>query len=465
MSHILIVDDEPSICWGLEQLLTSDGHSVSIAASAEEGLDLARQSAPDALVLDIRLPGLDGLSAIEHFRRYIGDIPIILMTAFGNLDVAVRAMHAGVVEYLPKPFDLESASAVLNRCLDVEERPPVDSSTQPQAVPGELLGQSPQMQEVYKQIAIAAGGEVPVLITGESGTGKELAARAIHEHSRRRDAPFLPVCLAGLTSNAMERTLFGQRHDSGEEDTPHGQIGILEMADQGTVLLDEIDHMPLELQVKLLRAIEQKDVQRIGEASAHPTDFRVIAATRKPLAALIESQTFREDLYYQLAVFPIAMPALRERREDIPILAQAFLDRVGNADECPQFTQSALDELMQRDWPGNVRELRNAVEHAALVARGRDLQPEDFPPPRTQSPTAHSSEETLQATVRNWIEEQLMTSPEHLYERFLNGAEPELFRRVLESTNGNKVQAAEKLGIHRATLRQKLKKYELESGE
>ncbi|MBT4865858.1 MAG: sigma-54-dependent Fis family transcriptional regulator, partial [Planctomycetaceae bacterium] len=255
MSHVLIVDDEPSICWGFREFLSDEGHEVSVAASAEEALQLVGESKPAAIVLDVRLPGMDGLTAIEHFRRLVGDVPIIVITAFGNLETAVQAVKEGAFDYLPKPFDLNQASEIVSRALRAAETKSQDSaSSQVEEVATSLIGSSPSMQEVFKQIALVAASDVPVLITGESGTGKELVARAIHFHSQRQVEPFFPVCLAALSDGVVESELFG--HVRGAfTGAAADRTGLLELAAGGSVLLDEIADTSTALQVKLLRAL------------------------------------------------------------------------------------------------------------------------------------------------------------------------------------------------------------------
>ncbi len=466
MSHVLIVDDEPSICWGFRELLADEGYDVSVASSAEEALELADRTIPDAVVLDVRLPGRDGLSTIQDLRRRIGPAPIIVITAFGNLDTAVRALEEGAYDYLTKPFDLDQISEVLRRALrrssaaataSVSDDRPVDAET--------FIGTSPAMQAVFKQIALVAPSDVPVLITGESGTGKELVAQAIHRHSRRKDNPFLPTCLAALSPGLIESELFGHVRGAftGAE---QARQGLLELADRGTVFLDEIGDVPPPVQVKLLRAIEQHEVTPVGDSRARRTDFRVLAATNRPLDELVARGEFREDLFYRLGVFHIHVPPLRERVEDIPLLARAFLRAATAEGRAPALSEDALRELSSRRWPGNVRELRNAVERAAVVARGAEIEAGHFPAPSPISAKANrSSAEELQLATASWATQQIAEEPQRdatdpqsgdLLERFLRVVEPPLLKAALLHCGGNRAAAAKLLGIHRATLRQKL---------
>jgi two-component system nitrogen regulation response regulator GlnG len=332
------------------------------------------------------------------------------------------------------------------------------------AEPEALIGTSPAMQVLFKSIALVAPTDVPVLITGESGTGKELVARAIHRHSGRRGGPFLPICLAALSPSLVERELFGHLRGSftgAEQD----RKGLLELAHGGTVLLDEAGDIPLPLQVKLLRAIEHREVTPVGDARPRPTDIRVIAATNRPMADLLASGQFREDLFFRLSVFPIHLPPLRDRRDDIPLLAEHFLGqfRVPGAGDS-RLSPEVLEALRARHWSGNVRELRNAIEHAAIVARGRSIRPEHLP--SGTSPTPPTIGQDLQEQATRWARQEARrigadADEAPLYERFLELVEPPLLRVVLEQCRGNRAAAAQVLGIHRATLRQRLRRYGL----
>jgi DNA-binding NtrC family response regulator len=321
------------------------------------------------------------------------------------------------------------------------------------------------MQGLFKSIALVAPTDVPVLITGESGTGKELVARAIHRHSRRRSGPFVPICLAALSPGLVEGELFGHLRGS-FTGASHDRKGLLELAHGGTVLLDEVGDIPPALQVKLLRAIEHREVTPVGDARPRATDIRVIAATNRPLAELMAAGEFREDLYFRLSVFPIYIPPLRDRREDIPALAKHFLAQAKLPDAADvHLSKSMFDELQSRPWVGNVRELRNAIEHAAIVARGRSIQAEHLPPAATGRATGGTPEiREIKDRIARWTEaegqsgETDSTLPA-LYDRFLEMVEPPLLKATLARCRGNRAAAAQALGIHRATLRQKLRKY------
>ncbi|HUY91347.1 MAG TPA: sigma-54 dependent transcriptional regulator [Pirellulales bacterium] len=460
MSRLLIVDDEESICWALRRLAQEEGRDVSVASSAEEAFELAGQTAFDCILLDIRLPGVDGLAAMAQLKQLAPAAPIVVMTAFGSLGTAVEAIRNGAFDYLTKPFDLDRASEVIRRALAQRDElvRPAMSVVEPPPADEELLGVSPAMQEVFKRIALVAPSSASVLITGESGTGKELVARAIHRHSRESAGPLVSVNLAALNPALVESELFGHvRGAFTGADAP--RKGLLELADGGTVFFDEAGDIPLPVQVKLLRALEQREVTPVGDATPRPSSFRVLAATHRDLRQEVRKGTFREDLFFRLAVFEIHLPPLGERVEDIPLLAERFLQNVLPAGGQPvRFTQAALDELCRRPWPGNVRELRNAVEHAALVARAGAITPEHLPPRNLAAAADEESQNKLSEAVRHWALDRLAGTslPENLYQQFLDEAEPPLLSAVLERTAHNRVAAAHLLGIHRATLRKKL---------
>jgi DNA-binding NtrC family response regulator len=469
MSRILIVDDEVSICWAFRESLTDEGHHVEVAASVEEGLRIAGSSPLDAVVLDVRLPGVDGLTAMPTFRDRIGSAPIIIITAFGNLETAVRAMEGGAFDYLVKPFDLDQATAVVTRALETHKtRTPAEGAGSAAAEPEALIGASAAMQELFKKIALVAPTDVPVLITGESGTGKELVAQAIHRHSTRRSGPYIPVCLAALSPSLVERELFGHLRGS-FTGAVQDQKGLLELASGGTVLLDEVGDIPMDLQVKLLRVIEHRAVTPVGDARPRPTDIRIIAATNRPLDELMASGQFREDLFFRLSVFPIHIPPLRDRREDIPALAEHFLRQSRLAEIADaRLSDELLDELRSRPWAGNIRELRNAIEHAAIVARGRAIRREHLPAATVRADEAPAPDGSqLQSRLAEWTRREALAprippTEAALYERLLELVEPPVLKAVLEQCQHNRAAAAELLGIHRATLRQKLRKYGIE---
>lgn len=479
MSQILVVDDEPSICWGFREFLTDDGHTVSVAASAEEALRMTDTLRPDVVVMDVRLPGMDGLTAIHHLRPKIGTAPIVVITAFGTLDTAVKALQEGAFDYLTKPFDLDQAAAVVNRALafaapaKVPQSEVTSTGSKPdisRSLDLTLVGTSPAMQRVFKQIALVAGADVPVLITGESGTGKELIARLIHQHSTRKDKPFLPVSLAALNPGLIESELFGHVRGAFTGAT-EDRRGVFEFADQGTLLLDELGDTPLPVQVKLLRALENHEYAPVGDPRPRITRARILAATNRSFPELIAAGTFREDLYYRLSVFQIELPPLRDRPSDLPALARHFLANCGEQFVNERLTPEFLAALQSRTWAGNVRELRNAMEYAALLARGGPLRPEQLPPPMpltlSRASIGIDDRTRVVEAVAQWAQDAAVKaldlgSESDLYDQLLQIIEPPLLRATVTGCQNNRAAAAQLLGLHRGTLRQKLKRYEME---
>jgi two-component system nitrogen regulation response regulator GlnG len=463
MSRILIIDDEPAIGWSLREILSDEGHTVEVAASVEAGIESCTRFMPEAMLLDVRLPGRDGISAIPELRSIVPEAPVVVMTAFGDLDTAVRAVSSGAFDYLVKPFDLESVSRILARALATRSQREVAGAEQTAAAAeGQLLvGASPPMQEVFKQISLVAPTDLPVLITGPTGTGKDLAARAIHAHSPRRGGPFVATSLGALAPSVIESELFGHVRGAftgAAADRP----GLFAMAAGGTLFLDEIGETPLDIQVKLLRALENREVTPVGAAAPRPLDVRVIAATNRDLEAAIRAGTFRDDLYHRLHVFPISMPPLAGRGDDIETLAKHFLSRQAAGRQAPKLSGAFLTAIRGRDWPGNVRELKHAVEYAAVVARGGMLGAEHLPslPAAGGGPARGTApDEQVVAAVRDWVDAALATGgavPGDLHAKLLSLVETTLVEKVVEAADGNRTSAAKLLGLDRATLRSKL---------
>lgn len=463
MASLLIVDDEPSICWGLSKLAREMGHTVLVAPSAEEALATMETSPPDAILLDVRLPGMDGLKAVDHFRQRLGNVPIVIMTAYGDLPVAVEAVRKGAVDYLLKPFELPAAARAIGRAVEAalasalpRECPnPTDGAPDAERI----IGSSRAMQEVFKRIAMVAPTTACVHLRGESGTGKELVARAIHRYSRRADGPFLAVNVAALSPSLAESELFGHVRGAftGADQT---HPGLFQRAHGGTLFIDEVADIPPTLQVKLLRVLEYGEVLPVGGTRPVHCDFRVITATHQNLSARVSEGAFRHDLYFRLVTFEIELPPLRQRREDIPLLAEHFVDLLSARHGCarPRLAQPTLQALQDRPWWGNVRELRNALEHAVIVARGGPLLPEHLPPPLPPAHEAVDCNGMLAALVRKWTEAELLRNPqaEDLYPRLIALVERPLLETVLARHHGQYAAAARQLGLHRITLKRKL---------
>ena len=458
---VLIIDDEEAIAWALRKACERQGYHVAVAASAEAGLAEAHRHPPDVVLLDIRLPGMDGLTAMTRLAALAPDTAVIIMTAHGNLDTAVRAVAGGAFDYLAKPFDLQTGLDVVQRAVTRPRTNDLPRSTEPLGRSDALIGQSPAMQAIFKRIALVAPTDACVLITGESGTGKDVVARAIHAHSRRRDRPLLPVHIAALNPNLVESELFG--HTRGAfTGADRSRPGLLALADGGTVFLDELADIPLPVQAKLLRVVERQELLPVGGTEPQRVDVRIVSATHADLPAAIAAGRFRHDLYYRLNVYPIELPPLRQRIEDLPVLAEHFLRRLGANPTLPAET---LHALRSRRWTGNIRELRNALEHAAILARGSPIRPEWLPTERLDLAKLDSTTDRLSAAVREWVQRHLAqpSPPTELYQQFLNTVEPILFTEVLQKYKGNRLATARHLGLARATLRKWLQKYHLDS--
>jgi len=465
MSRILIIDDEPAIGWSLRELFTDEGHAVEAAATVEAGLETCARFRPDTVLLDVRLPGRDGIASLPEFKALAPRAPVVVMTAFGDLDTAVRAVGAGAFDYLVKPFDLERVSRTVARALAEGEASAavVAGGAVPATCGPPLVGSSPAMQEVFRQISLVAPGDLPVLITGATGTGKDVAARAIHAHGPRRDGPFVAVSLAALSPSVIESELFGHVRGAFTGATAD-RPGLFEQAAGGTVFLDEIGEAPLDVQVKLLRTLESREVVRMGSVAPRLVDVRVIAATNRDLPGAVAAGGFRDDLYHRLRVFPIRMPTLAERDGDLEPLAAHFLGVVAGGPRA--MADDFLAALRQRPWPGNLRELKHAVEYAAVVSRGATLRAEHLPPPPSTAaatpvaaPADADADARLVAAVEEWVARSLGSEPSSvtgLHGRLMELVEPALFARVLAAAEGNRTAAARILGLDRATLRGKL---------
>ncbi|HEY1067180.1 MAG TPA: sigma-54 dependent transcriptional regulator, partial [Pirellulales bacterium] len=457
MSRLLVVDDEPTICWGLSRLAQGLGHEVATASSAEQAFERLGAFSPDVVMLDVRLPGLDGLSAMPKLRAKIGDAPIVVMTAYGDLSTAVEAVRNGAFEYLVKPFDLSVAERVLERALAAPSQAKeaaIAATTAGNDIRAQIIGQSAPMQEVFKRIALVAPSQACVHLHGESGTGKELVARAIHRYSSRSKGPFVALNLAALSPTVAESELFG--HVRGAfTGADHARRGLLEQAHGGTIFLDEVADIPTSLQVKLLRALDYGEILPVGGDRPVFADFRVVSATHQDLAERTGSGAFRHDLFYRLATFQIHLPPLRERPEDIEELAEYFASSLAqkNGLARPTFSIRAAAELKRRTWRGNVRELRNAVEHALILARGGVIEPDHLPAEIRSvepAPTATDDVSTIRKLVRTWTERRLEVHGEdgHLHEELLALVEPPCLAAALARCHDQVAAAARRLGLH-----------------
>jgi DNA-binding NtrC family response regulator len=483
VAKILVVDDDSGVSWAFSRFLEKEGHQTLSASSAEEGLELAGREKPDLVFMDVRLPGMDGLAAVEELRGLLPESPVVVMTGHGTLSTAVEAVRGGSFDYLLKPVSLETVRAVVGRALARRiGRPALESARRqladfpPEAL---LVGKSAAMQELYRQIAAAAAGEATVLLLGESGTGKELAARAIHLHSDRSGGPFVALNCAGLPETLLESELFG--HARGAfTGAVTSRVGRLEAAEGGVLLLDEVGEMSGAMQAKLLRFLESHCYERVGESETRRADVRVISATNRDLRDMVSANLFREDLFYRLDVLRIELPSLRERCEDVPLLVAHFLSARGEGVESGEGSKSieispeALGVLENYAWPGNVRELKNCLDHATALARGSGtVGVEHLPAHIVQAAGGEGAtecgglaagiERLVRVLVRRRLEELDSDgrSESDIHADAVRLAERAAIAEVLAAVNGNQVQAAKKLGMHRTTLRKKIEEYDL----
>ncbi len=459
----LIADDEVSIRFVLRETLTELGFDVEEASDGHAALAALSARSFQLAFLDIRMPGPSGLELLDRVRSTGNDTAIVIITAQNTFENAVEAMKRGALDYLTKPFGVAEVRALAektlrNQRLEREVRE-LRRELGQRSVPGErLVGCSPALLEIFKTVGRLAARDVPVLITGESGTGKELIARAIHGASARSQGPFVAVNTAAIPRELLESELFGHERGAFTGATA-AHLGHFREAAGGTLFLDEIGDMPLDLQAKLLRVLQTQEVTPVGGRGAQRVDLRILAATHRDLDAALRDGSFREDLLYRLRVVPLHIPPLRERREDIPVLAQHFLDRyaVELAGSPRVLTPACLETLAAEDWPGNVRQLENAVKRALVLGTTEVLSPEDFAFLRAEAHAAAAPEPDLEAALAREIERECASGePQHLYSRLLARVERPLLEEILRRTGGNQLRAAALLGINRNTLRKKL---------
>jgi len=462
-ANILIIDDEPNIHYSFEKILSPDYRVIS-AHSAKEGLEKLRRERPDVIVMDVRMPGMDGLEALKQIREIDDKVQIIMMTAYGTVNTAITAMKFGAFEYLLKPFDVQKMRDVIDKAVENSRRTRRQTTVSPEKKEprdenGDMIvGSSEAMQDVYKLIGQVAAQDVTVLIRGESGTGKELVARAIYQHSRRANRAFLEVNCAALPETLLESELFG--YEKGAfTGANERRMGKFEQVDYGTLFLDEIGEMSLATQAKILRVIQHGEFTRVGGNNVIRTDVRLIVATHRDLEAAIQAGQFREDLFYRLNVIPIFLPPLRERREDIPELVKYFIGRYGRetGKNISGIDKDALKMLREHLWPGNVRQLENCIRRAVVLGKGVMLSADDLEIGNTTGLT-QPTEEALETMLDRILQTVIRENPNG---RLWPIVEEMLIAKVLQQTRGNQARAARILGIHRNTLRNRIERYGL----
>lgn len=451
-SRILLVDDEAALRFGLKMHLKEWGFTIDEACDGEEAVALVRSKPFDIVLSDIKMSRMDGLTALQEMLTYNPALPVVLMTAFESIDTVQKALRLGAYDYLVKPFDPALLKETLQKAIDESRHSIANKELRRQLSDLDsqqaMIGKSPAIQNMLRFIATVAPTGATVLITGESGTGKELVARTIHASSDRQNKPMVTVNCAALAENLLESELFG--HEKGSfTGADKRREGRFLQADGGTLFLDEIGEMPLSLQAKLLRALQQGEIQRVGSDTPIHVDVRVIAATNRDLKAEVAARRFREDLYFRLNVINIEVPPLRMRGDDIPILAANFLQRFAgrNHKTIKGFAPQVMDSLRRYSWPGNVRELENTIERAAILCSGDLIMEDDIPGEILYAPKP---------------EPAVQSSGEDLAGLSLDMVEKHVIEKTLELTQDNKSEAARRLGITRATLHNKLRKYGLE---
>ena len=455
-SSVWIVDDDRSIRWVLEKAMQRAGIASQAFANANEALARLQRQPPTAVVTDIRMPGMDGFSFLERLRQSDPDLPVIIMTAHSDLDSAVSAYHKGAFEYLPKPFDIDEAVAVVQRALARAQQCGADG---PAPVPAqhEILGKAPAMQEVFRAIGRLSGSSVTVLINGPSGAGKELVASALHRHSPRAKQPFVALNVAAIPGELIESELFG--HEKGAFTGAAGRrAGRFEQADGGTLFLDEVGDMPADMQTRLLRVLAEGEFYRVGGHEPVKVDVRIIAATHQNLEQRVAEYTFREDLFHRLNVIRVHVPALAERREDIPLLAAHFLGRatLELGGEPKQFEPAALAYLASLPWPGNVRQLDNVCRWLAVMVSGPQVLVGDLPPELREA-SSHSDPADWEQALGAWADKELASEDGRpLLQRAQPAFERTLIQTALGHTGGRRVEAAARLGWGRNTLTRKI---------
>jgi nitrogen regulation protein NR(I) len=466
-AKILLIDDDAGITDTLRRVLADEGYDVAVEKRGDDGLARAAKDSFNTVITDLKLPGLNGLELVRQLHTVRPRLPIILITAFGTTQTAIEATKFGAYDYLLKPFEIPQLLDLIRRAVDSNRlmSEPVTLG-EPGVARDAIVGQSAAMQSLYKEIGRVAGKPVNVLIRGETGTGKELIARAIYQHSERANAPFVAINCAAIPETLLESELFG--HERGAFTGATAQrIGRFEQANHGTIFLDEIGDITLGTQVKLLRVLQEKTLQRLGGRETISVDVRVLAATHHDLETAIRQKLFREDLYYRLNVVELALPALRQRKEDIPELVRYFLRKYGAelGSPHPSIHTEALKFLQSHSWPGNVRELENVVRKALLLAQGYTINAD-------QVRAALNKDKDLAGSARRPLGEyvdDLLAAAQRgeltdVHARVLESVERELFRRAIELARGNQAKAARWLGISRITMKAKLLQFGFHPG-
>jgi len=460
---VWVIDDDKSIRWVLKKALEKANLEVTTFENGDKILNKLEQFQPKVIISDVRMPGIDGFELLKLVKVKYPNLPVIIMTAHSDLDSAISAYQRGAFEYLPKPFDIEEAVAQVKRACLISKESEAEEDID-YKIKTEIIGEAPAMQEMYRAIGRMANSNITVLINGESGTGKELVAKALHNHSNRKNETFIALNMAAIPKDLMESELFG--HEKGAfTGAQTRRKGRFEQADKGTLFLDEIGDMPAELQTRLLRVLADGQFYPIGSHEAVKVDVRIVAATHQDLKVLVRNGDFREDLFHRLNVIRIQIPALRERLEDIPLLMEHFLQEsaaeLGVSSK--RLLPETIDELRNFDWPGNVRQLENTARWLTVMASGQDLHIEDLPIEiRGSELISHAvAEESWQSSLARWARDELDNDATEILNKALPSFETILINAALQHTAGKKQEAAKLLGWGRNTLTRKMKELDL----
>ncbi len=460
MKPVWVIDDDKSIRWVFEKALTRENIEFKSFASAQDALTALNSAVPQVVVSDIRMPGASGLDLLQRIKAEHPEVPVIVMTAYSDLESAVAAFQGGAFEYLPKPFDVNHAVELIRRAIDESVRQ-TESAEETTTAP-EILGQAPSMQEVFRAIGRLSQSHATVLITGESGSGKELVARALHRHSPRSTKPFIAINTAAIPKDLLESELFGHERGSftGAQAMRRGRF---EQADAGSLFLDEIGDMPSELQTRLLRVLSDGQFYRVGGHQPIKANVRVIAATHQDLEQRVKQGLFREDLYHRLNVIRLRLPPMRERREDIPLLARFFLLKSARdlGVEPKRLSEAALRHLSAQDLPGNVRQLENLCHWLTVMAPGMNVEVNDLPP-ELRGETAASAEQNWLLALEREVEQSLGRGEHGIIDQLSRDFERTLITKALQHTGGRRIEAATLLGLGRNTLTRKIQELGLE---
>ncbi|MBN2372658.1 sigma-54-dependent Fis family transcriptional regulator [bacterium] len=467
MGKILIVDDDYHLRQGFKKILKEDGHAVYTASTGEAGIALLREHSPDLVFLDVCLPGINGLEAFRTIREIEPKTPVIVFTAFGTTETAIEATSLGAFDYVIKPFDIPAIMDLVKQAMDASRfmRSRVEIDGHPEtAVSDAIIGKHSSMQELYKAIGRAAPTDATVLILGESGTGKELMARAIYHHSLRSNKSFLAINCVAIPETLLESELFGYEKGAFTGAfTRH--VGKIEQANGGTVFFDEIGDMPISIQSKILRLLQEKSIERIGGRKPIPVDVRIIAATNRDLELALAKGNFREDLYYRLKVVTLCLPPLRDRLSDVPLLAEYFLARFSKEMNIknPGITRESENMLKSYHWPGNIRELGNAIQKTLIFNHGSPITPQEiFQTIHDGNIKKNMSDQSVNEAIRQWIRETLISCPcENMFDCFMEQFAGIIIGEALSITGGNRTQAAKILGLSRPTMLSKIEKYKI----